>query len=184
MYAKGCRTIHHPLGVLCIVRGLPVSRLRCFCCVHPGDGMIALLQRVNEASVTVAGVRIAAIGKGLLVFVGMTRTDEEMRVRRTLERILGYRVFPDKQGRMNVDLVAAGGGLLLVPQFTLAADTRKGRRPGFDPAAPPAQAEVLFTSLCEMARKRHAEVACGRFGADMRVALVNDGPVTFVLSDD
>lgn len=146
--------------------------------------MIALLQRVSEASVTVAGARIAAIERGLLVFAGMTREDDERRVGRMLERLLGYRVFSDSRGRMNLDLVASGGGLLLVPQFTLAADTRKGRRPGFDPAAPPAQADALFTRLCEMARERHAPVACGRFGADMQVALVNDGPVTFVLSDD
>lgn len=143
--------------------------------------MIGLLQRVRRASVEVAGQRIAVIGTGLLVLVGVERCDTEVQARRLLERLLGYRVFPDEAGRMNRDLREIGGGLLLVPQFTLPADTRKGNRPGFAPAAPPEQGRELFETLCRLARATHPDVACGRFGADMQVELVNDGPVTFWL---
>lgn len=143
--------------------------------------MIALLQRVSCASVDVAGERIAMIERGLLVLVGVRPQDDEHAALRLLERILSYRVFPDAEGRMNRSLVEIDGELLLVPQFTLAADTRKGQRPGFSTAAPPAQAERLFGYLCERARAEHRRVATGRFGADMQVALVNDGPVTFWL---
>lgn len=143
--------------------------------------MIGMLQRVREASVTVAGTRIAQIGPGLLVLVGVRRGDGEPDAERLLERLLGYRVFSDAEGRMNLSLRDTGGGLLLVPQFTLAADTRKGRRPSFTPAAPPDEGQRLFAHLVDLARREWPATACGRFGADMQVALVNDGPVTFWL---
>jgi D-tyrosyl-tRNA(Tyr) deacylase len=143
--------------------------------------MIALIQRVTEASVSVAGERIGAIGPGLLALVGVRPDDDEQTAQRLLERLLAYRVFADTEGRMNRSLSDTGGGLLLVPQFTLAADTRKGNRPGFSTAAEPAQAARLFEHLCAIAHAGHPQVATGRFGADMQVALVNDGPVTFWL---
>lgn len=143
--------------------------------------MIGLLQRVTRAEVAVAGATIAAIEAGLLVLVAVQPPDQAIQAERLLDRLLAYRVFADKQGRMNRSLTDIGGGLLLVPQFTLAADTRAGTRPGFSAAAAPEQAERLFTVLCERAQARHARVACGRFGADMQVSLVNDGPVTFWL---
>ena len=141
--------------------------------------MIGLLQRVSSATVDVDGARIAAIGPGLLVLVGVRQEDAEADAARLLERLLGYRVFPDDQGRMNRSVADIGGGLLLVPQFTLAADTRKGTRPGFSTAAEPARARALFECLLELARARHPDTQAGRFGADMQVGLVNDGPVTF-----
>lgn len=140
--------------------------------------MIALIQRVTEARVVVAGEVVGAIGRGLLALVAVEPEDSEARAERLLERVLGYRVFPDDEGRMNLGLAAVGGGLLLVPQFTLAADTRKGMRPSFSSAAPPEEGRRLFGHLVERARAAHAPVATGRFGADMQVALVNDGPVT------
>jgi len=143
--------------------------------------MIALIQRVTEASVSVAGERIGTIGPGLLALVGVRPTDDKQTAQRLLERLLTYRVFADTEGRMNRSLSDTGGGLLLVPQFTLAADTRKGNRPGFSTAAEPAQAARLFEHLCAIARAGHPQVATGRFGARMQVALVNDGPVTFWL---
>lgn len=143
--------------------------------------MIALIQRVSEASVSVDGQRIGAIGRGLLALVGVRPADDEQTAQRLLERLLAYRVFADAEGRMNLSLTDTGGGLLLVPQFTLAADTRKGNRPGFSTAAPPEQAARLFEHLCELARRTHPVVATGQFGADMKVALINDGPVTFWL---
>ncbi|HLW75217.1 MAG TPA: D-aminoacyl-tRNA deacylase [Gammaproteobacteria bacterium] len=143
--------------------------------------MIALLQRVTEASVTVGGGRVAGIGRGLLVFIGVEQDDTESQADRLLERLLAYRVFPDAEGRMNLDLTQVRGGLLLVPQFTLAADTRKGNRPSFTPAAPSEEGARLFRYICVSAASLHAPVASGVFGADMQVALVNDGPVTFWL---
>ncbi len=143
--------------------------------------MIALIQRVSSASVAVAGERIGAIGPGLLALVAVRPADDEPAADRLLARLLGYRVFGDAEGRMNLSLADTGGGLLLVPQFTLAADTRKGTRPGFSTAAPPEQARRLFDVLCQRARAAHPDVATGRFGADMQVSLVNDGPVTFWL---
>lgn len=143
--------------------------------------MIGLLQRVSEASVAVDGGRVAAIDRGLLVLVGVEQGDGEAQADRLLERLLAYRVFPDSEGRMNLDLAEVQGGLLLVPQFTLAADTRKGNRPSFTPAAPPAEGERLFRYLCTRAATLHAPVGYGVFGADMQVSLVNDGPVTFWL---
>jgi len=143
--------------------------------------MIALLQRVSKARVEVEGETVGAIGTGLLVLVGVERGDSEPQADRLLERILGYRVFPDAQGRMNLSLREIDGGLLLVPQFTLAADTRKGMRPSFTPAAPPEEGERLFHYLVDSARVSHPKVATGRFGAYMQVKLSNDGPVTFWL---
>jgi D-tyrosyl-tRNA(Tyr) deacylase len=143
--------------------------------------MIGLLQRVTRAQVEVGGECIAAIGSGLLVLVGVQQGDSESGADRLLERLLGYRVFPDADGRMNLGLGAVGGGLLLVPQFTLAADTRSGMRPGFSTAASPDEGRRLFDYLVRQAQMRHAQVQSGRFGADMQVSLLNDGPVTFWL---
>lgn len=143
--------------------------------------MIGLLQRVREAYVQVDGETIAAIGPGLLVLVGVEQGDTEVQAQRLLERLLGYRVFADEQGKMNLSIQDTRGGLLLVPQFTLAADTRKGMRPSFTPAAPPQEGERLFAYLLTEARTRHGKVAAGRFGAAMQVGLINDGPVTFWL---
>ncbi len=143
--------------------------------------MIGLLQRVTQSEVRVAGEVVGAIGRGLLVLVAVQPADTEARAERLLERLLGYRVFPDEQDRMNLSLRDIGGGLLLVPQFTLAADTRKGTRASFTSAAPPAEGERLFAHLVCRAQAVHPSVATGRFGADMQVSLVNDGPVTFWL---
>jgi len=143
--------------------------------------MIGLLQRVSEASVRVEGALIAEIGRGLLVLVGVEAGDAEAQAERLLERLMGYRVFPDEAGRMNRSLLDIGGGLLLVPQFTLAADTGKGTRPGFSTAAPPEVGVALFEHLLRRARQAHPGVGSGRFGADMQVSLTNDGPVTFWL---
>ncbi|MDX1455400.1 MAG: D-aminoacyl-tRNA deacylase [Gammaproteobacteria bacterium] len=148
--------------------------------------MIGLLQRVSEASVQVGGEEIARIDTGMLVLVGVQKHDTPATAVRLLERLLAYRVFEDDAGRMNLSLRDARfdgqpGGLLLVPQFTLPADTRKGTRASFTPAAAPGLADELFASLCEQARAAWNPVACGQFGANMRVALVNEGPVTFWL---
>jgi len=144
--------------------------------------MIALLQRVTTASVTVDGVLIAEIGAGLLLFIAVECGDREQQAARLLHRLLHYRVFPDEEGRMNRSVLDAGGELLLVPQFTLAADTRTGTRPGFSTAASPEDAARLFGYLVDRARRQlPAEVQWGRFGADMQVSLINDGPVTFSL---
>jgi len=143
--------------------------------------MIGLLQRVRSAHVEIEGERIAAIDAGLLVLVGVQREDSGREVTRLLQRLLGYRVFPDAAGRMNLSLKETSGELLLVPQFTLAADTRSGMRPGFSTAASPADGQRLFDGLVNQARLAHTNVACGQFGADMQVSLVNDGPVTFWL---
>lgn len=143
--------------------------------------MIALLQRVTHADVCVDSACIARIGAGLLCFIGVERGDSERETERLLERVLTYRVFADSAGRMNRSLTETGGGLLLVPQFTLAADTGKGARPSFTPAADPVQGRAQFAALCIAAQRRHTTVACGQFGADMQVSLTNDGPVTFWL---
>ena len=141
--------------------------------------MIGLLQRVDGAGVEIDGREIACIGKGLLVLVGVERGDDESAADRLLERLVTYRVFADGEGRMNLSLADTGGALLLVPQFTLAAETTKGLRPGFSRAAEPAQAERLFGYMAKRAEKRLRDAQSGRFGAHMRVSLVNDGPVTF-----
>lgn len=143
--------------------------------------MIALLQRVLEAKVRVDGVAVASIEQGLLVFVGVRPEDDVAAAQRLLDRILKYRVFADEHGKMNLNLGQIGGNLLLVPQFTLAADTRHGLRPGFSTAAAPELGRRLFEWLTAAARTRHPRVECGVFGADMQVALINDGPVTFWL---
>ena len=148
--------------------------------------MIGLLQRVRRASVEVAGDTVAAIGPGLLVLVGVQHGDGEAQGQRLLERLLGYRVFADQAGRMNLSLrdraqLGQGAGLLLVPQFTLAADTAKGARPSFTSAAEPARAKALFETLVGRAREEWPDTGSGVFGADMQVSLVNDGPVTFWL---
>ncbi len=143
--------------------------------------MISLIQRVREASVEVEGEIVGAIDAGLLALIAVQPGDGEPQVQRMLDRLLGYRVFGDAEGRMNLSLSDTGGGLLLVSQFTLAADTRKGMRPGFSAAAMPVDAERWFARLLAQAEVRHAPVASGRFGAHMRVRLLNDGPVTFWL---
>ena len=143
--------------------------------------MIGLLQRVLEAHVHVDADRVASIGPGLLVLVGVRATDDAACALRLLDRLLQYRVFGDADGKMNLSLMQTQGDLLLVPQFTLAADTHKGLRPGFSTAAPPAQGRQLFDSLAQAARARHLRVETGVFGAHMRVSLTNDGPVTFWL---
>ncbi|MFA5684307.1 MAG: D-aminoacyl-tRNA deacylase [Lysobacteraceae bacterium] len=143
--------------------------------------MIALIQRVERAHVEVDGERVGEIGRGLLALIAVQPEDGEAQVRRMRERLLGYRVFEDAQGRMNRSLADIGGGLLLVSQFTLAADTRNGMRASFSSAAAPEQAEHWFTRLVEACREVHAGVETGRFRSHMRVSLVNDGPVTFHL---
>ena len=143
--------------------------------------MIALIQRVSEASVTVDERVVGRIGAGILALIGFERGDEMEGASRLLTRMLTYRIFADPGGRMNLSLTDTGGGLLLVPQFTLAADTPKGTRPGFSTAAAPELARSMFEQCLTLARARHAVVAAGEFGAHMRVALVNDGPVTFWL---
>jgi D-tyrosyl-tRNA(Tyr) deacylase len=144
--------------------------------------MLSLIQRVTSASVVVDGATVGAIGPGLLALVGIEPGDGEAQVARMAQRLLGYRVFGDEQGRMNRSLADTGGGLLLVSQFTLAADTASGMRPGFSTAAAPAEAERIFGRLLQTCRQMHAPgVETGRFGAHMTVSLVNDGPVTFLL---
>lgn len=143
--------------------------------------LIALIQRVSEARVTVDARIVGSIGRGVLALIGIQKGDDPARAERLLERVLGYRIFEDDGGRMNLSLSDIGGGLLLVPQFTLAADTHKGTRAGFSSAEPPGPASALFQGLVELARQRHPDVASGEFGAHMQVALVNDGPVTFWL---
>lgn len=143
--------------------------------------MIGLLQRVSSAKVNVGGETIGSIGRGLLVLVAVHRDDSERDVARLAERILTYRVFPDEEGRMNRSVLDESGGLLLVPQFTLAADTKKGTRASFTRAAPPDKGEAYFGQLVAACRERLGSVETGRFGADMQVALVNEGPVTFWL---
>jgi D-aminoacyl-tRNA deacylase len=152
---------------------------------HPrkqGDKrLIALIQRVSEASVTVDDRTVGSIGPGILALIGIERGDDMIAGERLLERVLTYRIFEDDGGRMNLSLTETGGGLLLVPQFTLAADTHKGTRPGFSTAETPELARELFGKVLTAACARHPQVATGEFGAHMRVALVNDGPVTFWL---
>ena len=143
--------------------------------------MIALIQRVTQARVDVAGECVGRIGGGLLALIAVEPSDTLRNAQRMVERLLGYRVFQDADDRMNLSLRDVAGGLLLVPQFTLAADTRKGTRPGFSTAAPPAQAEALFDVVLAEARRQHPVVESGRFGAEMHVSLINHGPVTFRL---
>lgn len=144
--------------------------------------MIALVQRVAMARVEVGGRVIGAIGRGLMVLVCAEPADTEAQAARLVDKLLKLRIFADDRGRMNLDVVGAGGGLLLVPQFTLAADTSGGNRPGFSAAAPPDQGRALFDAVLRLARSRHAPVEAGEFGADMQVHLINDGPVTIPLT--
>ena len=157
----------------CIAQGRPA----------PGGSrrVLALLQRVTNARVEVAGEAVGQIGPGLLVLVGVQPADGPQQATRMAERLLGYRVFDDADGRMNLSLADTGGGLLLVPQFTLAADTDRGRRPSFTSAAEPKHAQAVFDELVAVAQRQHTFVASGRFGAHMQVSLTNDGPVTFLL---
>lgn len=144
--------------------------------------MKALIQRVRTASVTVDGDVVGSIDHGLLVFLGVEQGDSEALASRLADRVLAYRVFPDEAGKMNRSVCDAGGGLLVVSQFTLAADTDSGNRPSFTPAAAPDVARSLYEHFVASARRRCARVETGRFAADMQVSLVNDGPVTFLLS--
>ncbi len=143
--------------------------------------LIALLQRVKRASVAIDGESVGAIDVGLLAFIGVERGDGQAQADRLLQRMLSYRMFSDADGKMNLSLRNTGGGLLLASQFTLAADTSSGNRPSFTPAATPDEGEKWFDYLVSQARANHAIVQTGRFGADMQVNLVNDGPVTFWL---
>ncbi len=143
--------------------------------------MIALLQRVLEARVAIGGITVASIGAGLLVLVGVRPADDEPSAVRLVEKMLKYRIFGDEAGKMNLSLQQIAGDLLLVPQFTLAADTRHGLRPGFSTAAPPVQGRRLFDAFVAAARAQYPKVETGVFGADMQVSLTNDGPVTFWL---
>ena len=144
--------------------------------------MIALLQRVSHASVFVDGVAVGQIGHGLVVFLGIEKGDLAEQALKLAERVVNYRLFTDDDGKMNACLQDTGGGLLIVPQFTLAADTGQGRRPGFEPAADPVDALPLFDQLVDATQALYGQVAVGTFGADMQVNLTNDGPVTFILN--
>ena len=143
--------------------------------------MIALIQRVTRAEVRVGERLLGTIERGIAALVGVRRADDTSDADRLIERVLGYRIFPDPAGRMNLNLGAVGGGLLLVPQFTLAADTAHGMRPGFSTAAAPEQARALFDYLVQRSSERHRPVASGEFGSHMHLSLINDGPVTFWL---
>ncbi|MCE2690929.1 MAG: D-aminoacyl-tRNA deacylase [Rubrivivax sp.] len=143
--------------------------------------MIALLQRVSQARVEIAGETVGAIGGGLLMLVCAEPDDTPSVASKLVDKVLKLRIFADEQGRMNRSVQDTAGGLLIVSQFTLAADTRGGNRPSFTGAAPPLQGEALYETVLRLSRERHPQVACGRFGADMQVHLVNDGPVTIPL---
>ncbi|KPA54470.1 D-tyrosyl-tRNA(Tyr) deacylase [Photobacterium leiognathi subsp. mandapamensis] len=143
--------------------------------------MIALIQRVSEASVTVDGHITGAIGKGLLVLLGVEKGDDEAKAQKLRDKVLGYRVFSDDDGKMNLNVQQAGGSVLVVSQFTLAADTKKGMRPGFSSGAAPTEAERLYEYFVEQCKAKEIQTETGIFAADMQVALNNDGPVTFWL---
>ena len=143
--------------------------------------MISLIQRVSHASVKVSDEVVGEVGHGLLALIGVEKGDSEKEADRLLEKLLGYRIFADDEDKMNLNLRDIQGGLLLVPQFTLAADTQKGMRPSFSAAAPADEGERLFDYILHQARQSHDRVAAGQFGADMKVSLLNDGPVTFWL---
>lgn len=143
--------------------------------------MIALIQRVSQASVSVAGKQISSIDQGLLILLGVTKADTQNDVERLAKRVASYRIFADSDDKMNLSLQDIGGAALVVSQFTLAADTAKGRRPSFSSAAPPEQAEPLYLAFVEALQQQGVAVQTGQFAADMAVSLVNDGPVTFTL---
>ncbi|MGX2031775.1 D-aminoacyl-tRNA deacylase [Methylocaldum gracile] len=144
--------------------------------------MIAVIQRVTRAEVTVAGESVGKIDRGILALIAIEKGDTEAQAVRLAERILGYRIFGDAEDKMNLNVTDVSGGVLLVSQFTLAADTRKGMRPSFTPAADPETGKRLFDYFVEKVRARHSPVETGRFGANMQIELVNDGPVTFTLN--
>jgi len=143
--------------------------------------MKVLIQRVTHASVVVAGNTLGAIDRGLLLFIGIEQKDDDKILERMADKVLAYRVFPDELGKMNLSVRDISGGVLAISQFTLAASTRKGLRPSFSVAATPQAAERTYGDFLSMLRSRHGEVAAGEFGADMKVSLLNDGPVTFLL---
>jgi len=146
--------------------------------------MLGLVQRVNKASVEVEGKEVGAINKGILLLLGIEKNDSEKSADKLLDKLLAYRIFSDEQGKMNCSVQQVNGGILVVSQFTLAADTRKGLRPSFSSAAPPQLAQQLYDYFVTRLRERHTDVATGIFAADMQVSLVNDGPVTFMLQAD
>ena len=146
--------------------------------------MLGLVQRVNKASVEVDGKTVGAIDKGILLLLGIEKNDSEKSADKLLDKLLAYRIFSDEQGKMNCSVQQVNGGILVVSQFTLAADTRKGLRPSFSSAASPLLAQQLYDYFVTRLRARHADVATGIFAADMQVSLVNDGPVTFMLQTD
>jgi D-tyrosyl-tRNA(Tyr) deacylase len=143
--------------------------------------MKGLIQRVSRASVKVDGELTGAIDHGILLLLGVEKEDDEASAEKLLKKVLSYRIFPDEDGKMNLNVQQAGGGLLVVSQFTLVADTKKGTRPGFSKGATPEQGEALYDYFVSVARESHTQVETGRFGADMKVELLNDGPVTFML---
>ncbi|RDX35756.1 D-tyrosyl-tRNA(Tyr) deacylase [Kangiella sp. HD9-110m-PIT-SAG07] len=143
--------------------------------------MIAIIQRVRESKVVVDGETIGNIEKGLMALIGVEKDDDEAKANKLLKKMLGYRIFADDEDKMNLSLESVEGGLLLVPQFTLAADTKSGMRPSFSSAAPPQKGQELFDYLVSRAKEDYSNVETGQFGADMKVHLVNDGPVTFTL---
>jgi len=143
--------------------------------------MIALIQRVTQANVSVNGIQIGTIERGIMALIAVEKQDSEKSTQRLFERIVSYRIFPDAEDRMNLNLQAVQGGLLLIPQFTLAADTNSGNRPSFTPAASPEKGEELFNYFVSYAKNNFPNIQTGQFGADMQVALINDGPVTFTL---
>jgi D-tyrosyl-tRNA(Tyr) deacylase len=144
--------------------------------------MLGLIQRVSRAEVTIAGESSGAINTGILLLLGIEKNDTPMEADKLLRKVLAYRIFNDADDKMNLSVTDVAGGLLVVSQFTLAADTSRGLRPGFSSAKPPAEAELLYDYFLTQAKNSHATVASGRFGADMQVSLVNDGPVTFLLN--
>ncbi len=143
--------------------------------------MITIIQRVSQAQVSIAGTEVGKIERGIMALVAVEKLDTEKAARRLLERILNYRIFPDADGRMNLNLQSIEGGLLLIPQFTLAADTNSGNRPSFTAAATPEHGKAIFNYFVEHAKSNYHSIALGQFGADMQVSLTNDGPVTFTL---
>jgi D-tyrosyl-tRNA(Tyr) deacylase len=143
--------------------------------------MLALIQRVTSAKVEIDGRTAGAIGQGLLVFLGVEKADTEAQADKLLNKVLAYRIFADADAKMNLSVTDINGGVLVVSQFTLAADTSRGLRPGFSSAKPPAEAEALYDYFLRQAKAQHKKVACGEFAADMKVSLINDGPVTFLL---
>ncbi len=143
--------------------------------------MIALIQRVSQASVSVDAKTIASIQKGMLVFIGIEKTDTNTELNKLCQKILNYRLFADEQDKMNLNIAQIDGEILLVSQFTLAANTQKGNRPGFDPSMPPQKAEIMFNELVNTILKQHPRTQVGQFAANMQVSLINDGPVTFWL---